>query len=357
MQVRRTLAPEPAKRFAKAITALDDPKNEPLRWLLGDALRQHAATTIGPHFLLETLAETARRPVLAAWNARLHQFRELLRNPDQAPSKATADLRCNLKDAQKKLGDFLAEVMAAAHLRSLGYTDFSVVLAGDQPMPDFMACFEGRPAAIEVKNLQEPADILRNVASKHWKEITETDPERYEFRVVLRHQRCGKLTAAAQQRLCNILTQLPDIRNYPHTETLDGGIAIQIELPENGTAPLVETTVLDHLAAGRKSQLVIVTGVRADDLSTGIDEVQALFLKSLRIVADATPKFFSRSYSPEHRNVIALHWNPPEFMYNPEMLAYTNEQIEKLFEAFSLQLAPVIFCDPAVPWPLLQQYT
>jgi hypothetical protein len=103
---------------------------------------------------------------------------------------------------------------------------------------------------------------------------------------------------------------------------------------------------------------VVVTGFGADDsLGGGIDEVQALFPKSLRIVADATPKFFSHSYSAAHRNVIALHWSPPEWAYDPEMLTYTNEQIEKLFEAFSLQLTPILFCDPAIPWPLLKQYT
>src|SRR5437763_1677954 len=173
MRARITSPSEPpAERFAKAIAALDDSKNEPLRWLLGDALRQHAATTIGTHFLVETLTEPVRGPLLAAWNARLHQLRELLRNPDQAPIKATADLRCDPKDAQRKLGDFLAEVMAAVHLHSLGYTDFNVVLAmGNKPMPDFRASFEGQPVAVEVKNLQEPADVLRNVATKHWKQI------------------------------------------------------------------------------------------------------------------------------------------------------------------------------------------
>lgn len=347
----------PAKRFAKALAALDDPKNEPLKWLFSDVLHQHAATAIGPHFLLETLAEAVRRPTLVAWNARLHQFRELLRNPDEAPAKARTDVLCGPNDAQKKLGDFLAEIMAAVHLYSLGYSDFSVVLAGNKKRPDFMASFEGQPAAVEVKNLQEPADILRNVAAKHWKEITEAQPDRYTFRVMLRHERCGRLTAAAQQRLCNILTQLSEIKKYPYKDTLDGRVAIQIELPDNETLPAGEAAMLEHLAAGRKSQLVVVTGVSANDLSTGIDEVQALFLKSLRVVAEATPKFFSESYRPEHRNVIALHWNPPEFMYNPEMLTYTNQQIEKLFEAFSLQLTPVIFCDPALPWSLLKQYT
>jgi hypothetical protein len=103
--------------------------------------------------------------------------------------------------------------------------------------------------------------------------------------------------------------------------------------------------------------LVIVTGVNADNLTTGINEVQALFLKSLRIVADATPKFYSKSYSPQHRNIIALHWNPPEFMYDPEMLTYTGTEMQKLFAAFSLQLTPVIFCDPPIPASLLRQYS
>jgi hypothetical protein len=181
--------------------------------------------------------------------------------------------------------------------------------------------------------------------------------DRYGFRVVLRHQRCGRLTAAAQKRLCNILSQLPDIKTYPYKDTLDGGIAVQIELLGNCTLPAGEAAMLDHLTAGKKSQLIVVTGVTANDLNTGIDQVQALFLKSLRIVAEATPKFFSESYSPDHRNVIALHWNPPEFMYDPEILAYTNQQIEKLFDSFSLQLTPIIFCDPAPPLPLLKKYT
>jgi hypothetical protein len=343
-------------RFDQAIARLDDAKNEPLRWRFGEALRRHAATTVGSHFLLETLAEPERKPVLATWNAHLHQFRELLRSPDQAPIKAAQDLRCGSKDAGKKLTEFFAEVVAVAHLQSLGYGDFSIVLPTDRPMPDFMACFKGQRAAIEVKNLEEPADILRTVAVRHWREITEAHPDRYRFRAVLRHQRCRKLTEAAQQRLCNLLTQLPDIKTYPYTETLDGGIKIEIERPNVGPALSTEAAILNHLSS-KKSQLVIVTGFSADDLSTHINDVQALFLKSLRIVVGATPKFFSKSYGPEHRNVITLRWTPPEFIYDPEMLAYTNEQIEKLFDAFSLQLTPVIFCDPALPLPLLKQYT
>ena len=65
--------------------------------------------------------------------------------------------------------------------------------------------------------------------------------------------------------------------------------------------------MLGRLASDKKSHLTIVTGFSVDDLSPDINDVQALFLKSLRIVAVATPKFFSKSYTPECRNIIALH--------------------------------------------------
>jgi hypothetical protein len=46
--------------FAKGLQALDDPRNEPIKWLLADALQHHAEATNGPHFLLEALAQPSR---------------------------------------------------------------------------------------------------------------------------------------------------------------------------------------------------------------------------------------------------------------------------------------------------------
>ena len=353
--------PHTSHRFDGGIAALADPKNEPLRWLLEDTLRQHAATAVGSHFLLEALADPIRKPSLAAWNARLHQFRDLLRNPDDARTKAAAELQCGPQDAEAKLMNFVAEAMAVVHLHSMGYMDFEVVQpsrqARRQPSPDFTASFQGQRAAIEVKNLQEPDDILRTVAVSHWKKLAEADPERYGFRVFLRHRRCGKLTEPAQQRLRNILEQLPETKTSPYRVTLDGGIDITIERPNLGPPSPGEQAALANLTSGKKSQLVIVTSFHVGDLSTSINELQALFLKSMRVIVEATPKFYSTSYNPGHRNVIALHWNPPEPMFDPEMLTHTSERIEKLFRAFTLQLTPVIFCAPDLPWALIRQYT
>jgi hypothetical protein len=43
-------------RFDRAMAALADPKNEPLRWLLGDVLHQHASALvrIAPPLLCRT---------------------------------------------------------------------------------------------------------------------------------------------------------------------------------------------------------------------------------------------------------------------------------------------------------------
>ena len=344
-------------RFDAGLEALADPKNEPVRWLLGAALQQQAANTTSSHFLLQLLAEQPRRSALVGWNAQIHQFRKLLINPDEAPRKALLDLKCGKEDAEEKLRSFMAEVQAAIHLSSLGYEAFEVVTASSQPGPDFNAQFEGKPAKIEVKNLQEPGDIIRTVAANHWKKLGKTDPQRYNFRLALRHGHRGSLSEAAQKRLCNLLDQLPDIKTNPFEETLDGDVKIRLEKLNDPAIQRSqgEQEMLQSLSSN-SNQMVIVSAVTLANLSPEISEIQSLFLKAIKPIVGALPKFFGDSYLPDVVNVIALRWEPPDIVYSPEMLAYTQEKIEKLFEEFNLQLRPVIFCDPEIPWDLLKQY-
>jgi hypothetical protein len=174
-------------RFEKSLKALESPDNEPLNWLAGDALRQHAELAAGSHFLLNALGQP-RTGTLTAWNARIHEFRDLLTNPDTAPKKATADLRPDKKgavDAEDRLRSLIAEVQAPIVLTRLGFTRFSVVLPGESALPDFEAEFEGKQARIEVKNLREPQDLLGNVASDQWAKRRTGAPGRYNFNAVL----------------------------------------------------------------------------------------------------------------------------------------------------------------------------
>jgi len=55
-------------------------------------------------------------------------------------------------------------------------------------------------------------------------------------------------------------------------------------------------------------------------------------------------------------NVVALRWEPPDFVRNEKMLCYIQDKIETLFSDFNLQLKPIIFCDPEIPWDLIKRY-
>jgi hypothetical protein len=298
--------------------------------------------------------------MLAAWNARIHQFRDLLVNPDQAPQKAQTDLKCGEADAEEKLTAFMAEIMAPAHLALLGYQGFKLLIPTGKRIPDFEAQLKGKGARVEVKNLREPKDRVRTVAVSHWKTLVGRDPKRYSFRVLVRHRHQGPLSQAAQQRLRTILDILPDTRKNPINEVLDGGLKVRIEkIDESGPQRSPgETWMLRSLnPASAQGQMVVVGTVGAEDLALRIDEIQCLLLKVLPRVVDALPKFFGEdAFRPDCANVIALRWEPPTLWFSPEALAYTEEKIESLFAAFDLQLKPIIFCDPAIPWDLIERH-
>src|SRR5689334_25322793 len=183
----------------RALEVLELPKNEPLRWLLGGALHQHAEMN-GRHFLLEALA-SERTGTLMAWNADIHEFRALLENPETAPQKAEQDLRSGGSDAEDKLLSVAAEIMAVIKLSRMGYKRFRVLLPSQLPTPDFEAEDPGgKLTSIEVKNLREPEDIVRTVAFTHWKKKSAAAPDRYNFKAVLSHSHRGALSSNAVDR-------------------------------------------------------------------------------------------------------------------------------------------------------------
>jgi hypothetical protein len=344
--------------FQKGLEALADPKNEPLKWLLGDALKSHAKIAEGSHFLLEALAAEPRAGALIAWNAYIHLFRESLTNLDEAVAKATQDAKPGKNDSEDKLRSLIAEVMAVVHLRKLGYSAFRAIAPGSASSADFEALLGSQKTIIEVKNLREPQDIVRTVAVKHWKELTLSRPQKYNFRIALRHAHRGQLSSAAQKRLCMVLDQIPDIKADVIDEVLDGGVKIRIEkLNDATTFSPPEAQMFEALKkGGRPNGIVILSAIKEEHLTIEVSEVQSLLLKAIRPIAGALDKFFGNTYTPDALNVIALRWEPPDFLYTPEMLSYVGEKVEGLFADFNLQLKPILFCDPEIPFDLLQRY-
>lgn len=273
-------------------------------------------------------------------------------------AKAAQDVKAGKNDAEEKLRSLIAEVMAVVHLRKLGYSDFRAIAPGAAPSADFEAFLGDRKAIIEVKNLREPQDIVRTVAANHWKELALSRPQKYNFRIALRHSHRGQLSSAAQKRLCTILDQLPDMKANAIDEVLDGGVKIRIEkLNDATTLSPPEAKMFDALKKGaRPNGIVIVSAINEEHLTVEISEVQSLLFKAIRPIAGSLDKFFGSTYAPDTLNVIALRWEPPDFLYTPEFLSYVGEKVEGLFADFNLQLKPILFCDPEIPFDLLQRY-
>ena len=346
-----------AELIAKALSAPDAPNNEPLRWLMGDALRNQTAWPASSHFLPTALSRP-RTGTLVTWNAWIDEFRRLLINPEGAPPKVAGDLRSKGNEVEDKLRAVVSEVQATIEFRNRGFSEFSVVPPSSIAMPDFEAKFEGKKARIEVKNLREPMDHLRMVVAEEWAKRRKLAPDRYNFNATLIHAHRGTVSRAAESRLQNIIAQFPDM-NGPAIETLDGGVQIRLErLGDLGDSPeaWMHKQLLQNYGAGR---IVVVSTVRGEHLEFRATEIQALFLKAIRIVVSAQPKFFSKETLATDAvvNVIALRWESPEVFFDPQMLEWTETRIERLYADFDLQLKVVIFSGdgPEMPWETLNR--
>lgn len=341
----------------RALEALEQPKNEPLRWFLGGALQQHAEMN-GRHFLLDALA-SERTGTLVGWNADIHEFRTRLENPETAPQKVEQDLRSGGSDAEDKLLSVAAEIMAVIKLSRMGYKRFRVLLPSHLPTPDFEAEDpEGKPTSIEVKNLREPEDIVRTVAVAHWKKKSAAAPDRYNFKAVVTHSHRGALSSTAMTRLRSIIDVLPDARK-PFDEVLDGGIHVRVEKAADYAQRVGEREANFLEVSGiNKPGLMVVSGITSENLVTDVSEVQSLFLKTLRRVVESVPKFFGENFMPGSGriNLIALRWEPPDLLVSEEMMEYVQTRIANLFDEFQLPLRVVIFVDPEIGWDLIRQY-
>ena len=349
---------EADKLIAEALKALDAPNNEPLRWLMGVAFRKQVSWPTYPNFLLTALSRP-RTNHLVMWNAWIEEFRKNLVNPEAAPPKVTDDLRGKGAEVEDKLGAVAGEVHAVIELKNRGFSEFVIVPPSPpSPTPDFEATFESKLARVEVKNLREPDDHIRPVASEEWVKQRERKPERYNFNATLRHAHRGMLSRKAESRLRNIIAQFPD-KNGPVIEVLDGGAEIRLERIgdlENSPEAWMHKQLMKDADVGR---IVIASAVLEHHFEFSLPEMQALFLKALRVIALAQPKFFSKdTLDPNSTNVIALRWEHPDVFYNPHIVEQTERRIEQLYADFGLQLKVVIFSGngPEVPLETLNRY-
>jgi hypothetical protein len=141
---------------------------------------------------------------------------------------------------------------------------------------------------------------------------------------------------------------------------LDGGIRIRFDkfdLTDEPEGFLEQKMYEQYRAKPHASGYIsVITGIGPDNLQFNLGEFQALFLKALRVIAAATPKFFAKGVDRVPHNVIALHWEVPDLVDSdvPDMIG---KEIETLLSNFGIQLKIVIFWqDPEVPLSALKGY-
>lgn len=340
----------------EALAALAHKDNEPLDWLLGDFLHGQAQASGPPHFLLRLLAN-AQKDALRSLNWWIDECRKQVINPEVLREKVKADVKAGKGDSEIKTKAVLAEILSVLHLAKIGYREFEAVLPTHRASPDFLAELNGKLARIEVKSLKEPEDWITISATDRWRERSHSAPDKYKFRAVLRHNHRGSASDAAVTRLKNIIDQLPDISS-PFDEVLDGDIHVRFEKQEL-TAPegFLEQKTHERYLAGPQASgyLSVLTGIGPDNLQFDVAGFQALFLKALRVIADATPKFFSKSVEKVPLNVIVVDWEPPDFMVDEGVSEHIEKAIEELFAKFGLELKVYVFWqEPQVPLKVLK---
>ena len=324
-----------------ALIALSNPKNEPVNWLLGAVLRGGAKRG-DTCFLLNALS--GKNPhAVEAWNAWIVEFRSVLKDPELAVRKVISELS---NRPLSGVADFMTEVLAVLHLSRKGYTEFEPVLASDgKPAVDFRARRDVKLVRIEVKNLHEPQDIIRTVAQTRWKKRRAENPQKFSMPVMLTHSHHGPLSDKAISRLNNAIDEIPTVSRDERKIVLDGGIPITITrlTEERIKASGSEAFLLSRMmTAGRSPGIVVQSPIRVDDLEFDLSELQLLFVKAFRVVADAADKFFGRHSDPDAEDVIIMRWEAPKMFYDEGTPQIVQNAIESAFAAVELQLKVVI---------------
>jgi hypothetical protein len=163
---------------AEACERLSQPQNEPLRWLLGEALVARSQRAAWHECrVLQQLAggsEAGER----AWNGLIERSRQALTNPEEAQTRARAVLTPGAADFDEKLDDLVAEMVAVVYLSAQGFSRLHFIPTGEISTPDLTGVKRGQDAFIEVKNLREPPS-LTIVAFSRWNANRTRNPERF----------------------------------------------------------------------------------------------------------------------------------------------------------------------------------
>ncbi|MBZ5507864.1 MAG: hypothetical protein LAO78_20575 [Acidobacteriia bacterium] len=141
----------------RAISNLELPENEPLRWLFGSVLKKRATLEIWDCTPLRFLQENGNLVIRLYWNEVICEYRDSLDNPADAPKKVDDELNSESELFDQALHDFMGEIICTRHLRRQGYEKCRVQLRlPKSSTPDFyvQTAEDGSWVPVEFKNLR-----------------------------------------------------------------------------------------------------------------------------------------------------------------------------------------------------------
>ena len=323
---------------------LSRPDYSPLKWLLSEILSEEK-----DNFLTDALVQKNDQ-LLRHWTRCIADFKRIVRNPDIAQKKISNEFKRFHPERVERDGilrDLYAEILSVLTLSQSGYTNITPILQTVEKTPDYEAERDGKTVGIEVKNLREAADVIRVIVERRWATLVRESPERYSFPIIVRHSHQGSISRAATSDLLQLLDQLPDLRESVIQETLEGGIPIEIVRGDAWSPdPKFDCAVLAQSLTPHQrgdATLTIQSPVTPDNLHFDVADYQQFFLKVLRVVADATPKFFSRTAKKYDRNLLVIRWEIGNPLVDITYISGTKIIIEGLFAQAGLQLELMMF--------------
>jgi hypothetical protein len=219
-----------------------------------------------------------------------------LADENELPGKAHTLLRPGSSSFDLSLEDFIAEMLAAQYLSTLGHTDIRFPPDGGVITTDLVSIKEGVTYVTEAKNLREP-NSLAYVAFRRWHHNRAANPAAFNFtaEILEIEDPFEDLTVEQANGVRNLIDALTE-RPRPSTfeAALPGGRVVRIRvwdgapgLVQHGPGPFLVAPVLE-------------------------ESQRAIIVKLLEPARKALTQLYSTSVPDSYRRLLFFRWKPPD---------------------------------------------
>ena len=270
---------------------LGQPENADAAWLFGDILRKRMAQ---PDWLENPALQVIARKQGRALSQVVTAVRQSVVGEESLAEKRNQELNPGAADFDKRIEDFLAELVAVVYLRNNGFSNFQFLTSVDRPMPDLRAVKGTVEYFVEVKNLREP-NSPTIVAFSRWHRKRIEEPDRFQFTVgvdFLSQIEPG-LDTEQVKALKNVVDSLPE-RERPsefHVQ-LPKGLELRITLNDGSPVMYSHGTggALDPLRESRTNTFLV---------------------KVLNQTSKALRQLYASHLDPRAARLLLLRWRVP----------------------------------------------